>query len=140
MTGTCLKKITRGYSWTLAGALPKKSTLNVNRKITPETPQMHPCYSSNIPTIFPPQSPAVPTSWNAFHPYVYMACSFTLSDLYSKVTLTILYKTAKPQHKHTSTSIPLPCFILFHSTYHALTYKTFVYCFIFHHKVRSMVA
>lgn len=50
-----LKKKIRGYSWTLTRVLPKKSTLNVNRKIIPETPQMHPCYFSNIPARFPPQ-------------------------------------------------------------------------------------
>lgn len=94
----------RGYSWTLARALPKKSTLNVNRKITSKIPQLSPCYSSNIRSISQHRAsvPAVPPSRNALHPDIHTACSVTLSDLCSKVTLTILHKTAQLQHTHSS--------------------------------------
>lgn len=49
---------------------PKKSTLNVNRKIIPETPQLPPCCSSNISSIFPPLSLLLPLLGMLFrYPY-----------------------------------------------------------------------
>lgn len=112
-----LKKKITGYSYTFSGALIKKSTLNVNRKMIPETPPLPPCCSSNITSIFPPQGlcPCCCLFLEWFSD-IHMACCFTPSALCSKVILTILYKTAKPQHTHTSTLYPSPLPALYFST------------------------
>lgn len=125
------KKKIRGYSWTLTRALPKKSTLNENRKIIPETPQMHPCYFSNIPTRFPPQGlcPLLfPLLGMLFtHMSTWLAPSlFQISTLRSPWPSYI--KQQNPNTNILAHSIPPALLYLFHSTYHALQYKMFVYC------------